>query len=65
MTKVKIVEMYMIKEGFVKQYAALNNQGNKESVFGIFMDKMDIAEKSIQENGYYSEEEVEEELDKI
>ena len=61
----KIVEMYMIKESFVKQYAALNNLGNKESVFGIFMDKMDIAEKSIQENGYYSEEEVEEELDKI
>ena len=29
------------------------------------MDKMAVAEKSVQENGYYSEEEVEEELDKI
>ena len=29
------------------------------------MDKMNLAEKSVKENGYYSEEEVEEELDKI
>ena len=37
----------------------------KESAFSIFMDKMNVAEKSIQEHGYYAEEEVEEELDKI
>lgn len=29
------------------------------------MKKMDAAEKSVQEDGYYSEEEVEEELAKI
>ena len=29
------------------------------------MDKMNAAEKSVQENGYFSEEEVEEELSKI
>ena len=34
-------------------------------IFRTFMDKMNLAEKSVQENGYYSEEEVEEELDKI
>ena len=55
----------MTKESWVRQYIALNNLGNKASAFGIFMDKMDTVEKSIQENGYYSEEEVEAELDKI
>ena len=29
------------------------------------MDKMNLAEKSVQENGFYSEKEVEEQLDKI
>lgn len=29
------------------------------------MDKMNLAEKSVQENGYYSEEEVKAELDKV
>ena len=55
----------MIKENFVEQYAALGNRGNKESAFSIFMDKMNAAEKSVQEHGYYSEEEAEEDLDKI
>ena len=55
----------MIKESFAKQYLILNNHGNKESAFSIFMDKMNAAEKSVQEHGCYSEEEVEEELDKI
>ena len=55
----------MIKESFAKQYLILNNRGNKESAFSIFMDKMNAAEESVQEHGYYSEEEVGEELDKI
>ena len=55
----------MIKESFAKKYFILNNRGNKESAFSIFMDEMNVAEKSIQEHGCYSEEEVEEELDKI
>lgn len=29
------------------------------------MDKMNLAEKSVQENGYYSEEKVKAELDKV
>ena len=55
----------MTKGSFVEQYTISNNKGNRESAFRIFMDKMDTVEKSIQENGYYSEEEVEAELDKI
>jgi hypothetical protein len=34
----------------------------KEQAFKVFMDKMDAAEKSVQEQGYYSEEGVEREL---
>ena len=37
----------------------------KESAFSIFMDKMNAAEKSVQDHSCYSEEEVEKELDKI
>lgn len=55
----------MIKESFAEQYLILNNRGNKESAFSIFMDKMNAAEKSVQEHGCYSEEEVEKELGKI
>ena len=58
-------ESYNKVESFVEQLTALNNQANKENAFKSFMDKMAVAEKSVQENGYYSEEEVEEELDKI
>ena len=36
-----------------------------ESAFKIFMEKMDAAEKSVQEQGYFTEEEAEEELIKI
>ena len=50
---------------FAEQYSKLNNRGNKENAFSIFMDKMNVAEKSVQEHGYYSEEEVEKELDNI
>lgn len=58
-------ESYNKVGSFVEQPIALNDQTNKENAFKTFMDKMDVAEKSIQENGYYSEDEVEEELDKI
>ena len=40
-------------------------QSNKETAFKTCMDKMAAAENSVQENGFYSEEEVEEELAKI
>ena len=58
-------ESYIKVENFVEQLITLNQQTEKESAFRIFMDKMTLAEKSVKENGYYSEEEVEEELDKI
>ncbi|MDE7178719.1 MAG: hypothetical protein K2O59_12985 [Lachnospiraceae bacterium] len=58
-------ESYIKVENFVEQLIALDQQAEKESAFRTFMDKMNLAEKSVQENGYYSEEEVEEELDKI
>ena len=58
-------ESYIKVENFVEQLIALDQQTQKESAFRTFMDKMNLAEKSVLENGYYSEEEVEEELDKI
>ncbi len=58
-------ESYIKVENFVEQLIALNQQTEKESAFRTFMDKMNLAEKSVQENGYYSEEEVEDELDNI
>ena len=58
-------ESYIRVENFVEQLIALDQHTEKESAFRIFMDKMNLVEKSVQENGYFSEEEVEEELDKI
>lgn len=58
-------ESYIEVENFVEQLIASNQRSDKESAFRTFMDKMNLAEKSVQENGFYSEEEVEEELDKI
>lgn len=58
-------EAYNKVENFVEQLIALNAQANKENAFKTFMDKMNAAEKSVQENGYYLEEEVEEELAKV
>lgn len=58
-------ESYNKVESFVEQLIAVNRQANKETAFKTFMDKMAAAEKSVQEDGYYSEEEVEEELAKI
>ena len=58
-------ESYRKVESFVEQLIALDTQIGKEKAFQIFMDKMNAAEKSVKENGYYSEEEAEEELAKI
>ena len=56
-------ESYDMVESFVQQLLDVNVQ--KEKAFRIFMDKMNVAEKSVQEHGFYSEEEVEEQLAKI
>lgn len=40
----------------------IKSKEEKENAFRAFMEKMTIAEKSIEEQGYYSEEEVEGEL---
>lgn len=58
-------ESYIKVENFVEKLIALNEHSDKEGAFKTFMDKMNLAEKSVQENGYYSEEEVEKELDII
>ena len=58
-------ESYIKVENFVEQLIASDQHSYKERAFRTFMDKMNLAEKSVQENGYYSEEELEEELDKI
>ncbi len=56
-------ESYDMVESFVQQLLDVNVQ--KEKAFRIFMDKMNAAERSVQEHGYYLEEEVEEELERI
>jgi glutathionyl-hydroquinone reductase len=58
-------DAYSKVEDFVEQLIMINAQGKKEQAFKVFMDKMDAAEKSVQEQGYYSEEEVERELTKV
>ena len=57
-------ESYRKVESFVEQLL-LDTQENKENAFQTFMEKMNAAEKSVQEKGLFSEEEVEEELAKI
>ena len=56
-------ESYDMVENFVQPL--LDTNSKKERAFQSFMDKMNAAERSVQEHGYYSEEEVEEELEKI
>lgn len=58
-------ESYNRVESFVEQLIEMNYQANKESAFRTFIGKMAIAEKYVQENSYYTEDEVEEELAKI
>ena len=40
----------------------IDDNKKRESAFKLFMEKMAIAEKTIEEHGVYSEKEVEEEL---
>ena len=56
-------ESYSMVENFVEQLIDANKR--RDSAFKTFMEMMDTAEKSVQEHGYFSEEEVEEELAKI
>lgn len=56
-------ESYSKVENFVERL--LNENKQRSDAFRTFMEKMDEAEKSVQEQGYYSEEEVEEQLAKI
>lgn len=53
-------ESYSMVESFVEQL--LNTDNLKNNAFRVFMEKMNAAEKSVQEHGVYSEEEVEKEL---
>ncbi|MBD5451981.1 MAG: hypothetical protein HDR25_05010 [Lachnospiraceae bacterium] len=59
------LESYRKVESFVEQLIVSDIQLGKEKAFQVFMDKMNVAEKSMEENGYYTEEEAEEELAKI
>lgn len=58
-------ESYDRVESFVEQLLKINTQTQKEKAFKTFMEKMNAAEKSVQEQGYFTEDEVEEELAKI
>lgn len=58
-------ESYQKVESLVEQLLQLNVQSKREKAFKIFMEKMSAAEKSVQDEGYYSEEEVEEQLAEI
>lgn len=58
-------ESYDRVENFVEQLLSINTQTKKENAFKTFMEKMNVAEKSVQEQGYFTDEEVEEELAKI
>lgn len=58
-------ESYVKVEKFVEQLLTLTVRNDKESAFKVFMKQMNVAETSVLEYGYFSEEEVEEELEKI
>lgn len=53
------------EEKFVEQTLSLKEQEKVESGFRFFLDKVNEAEISVQEQGYFTEEEVETELAKI
>lgn len=58
-------ESYDRVENFVEQLLMINTQNKKEKAFKLFMEKMDMAEKSVQEYGYITEDEAEKELEKV
>lgn len=57
-------EFYDRVENFEEHLLLINKQ-TKEDAFKTFMEKMKAAEKSVQEQGFFTEEEVEEELARI
>ena len=58
-------ESYDKVKNFVEQLLRINAREKRESAFRTFMERMSAAEKSVQEQGVFTEEEVEEELEKI
>ncbi len=56
-------ESYGRVEDFVEQLIAAN--ARKNCALQVFAEKMEAAEQSVREQGFYTEEEVEEELAKI
>ena len=58
-------DSYDMVENFVEQLLSLNAQTKRENAFRTFMEKMNAAEKSVQEQGFFTEDDVEEELAKI
>ena len=58
-------DAYSKVEDFVEQLLSVSFQEKKDQAFKTFMNKMNAAEKSVQEQGYYSEEEAEKELAKV
>lgn len=58
-------ESYTKVENYVDQLFRTTEQDNKNRAFKVFMDKMEAAEKSVREQGVYTEEVVEAELAKI
>lgn len=53
----------MAQESFTKQL--INTDKLKSNAFQVFIEKINAAEKSAKEHGFYSEEDVEKELTKI
>jgi hypothetical protein len=58
-------DVYSKVEYYAEPLLSVSVQEKKKQAFKVFMDKMNATEKSVQELGYYSEEEVEKELSKI
>ena len=58
-------DSYEKVEAFVEQILVMNIQSKRDAAFKDFMNKMNAAEKSVQEHGYFTEEVVEAELVKI
>ena len=52
-------------EAFEEQFLQINALARREGAFRIFMEKLNAAEKSVQEQGYFSEDEIETELMRI
>lgn len=58
-------ESYVKVENLVEHLLTLTVRNEKESAFKVFMEQMNVTETSVLEYGFFSEEEVGEELEKI